>query len=82
MLVKQGSLVKQAFLGEAASLLGKGVLGIGKGLGKGAWKLGKAVVNHPVGAINAGGALYTTGSAASAGLTAVDDTLQTAYRYF
>ena len=82
MLVKQGSLVKQAFWGQAAELLGKGIWGIGKGLGKGAWKLGKAAVNHPVGAINVGGGLYTVGSTASEGLTAIDNTLNTAYRYF
>lgn len=90
MLVKQGSLVKQAFLGTlangAVSLVGKALStaagGVIKAPFKAAWGAAKYAWKNPGKALGAGSVALTDFGLAKDGIGAMSAAAATPYRYF
>lgn len=97
MLIKQGSINKEAFLGAVGSALGRvamapfslagkavgGAVGFGaKGLLKGGWGGLKFAVKNPTAAVTLGGVGYGMKDTAAKGLSQISEAAATPYRYF
>lgn len=81
MLIKQGSIGKEAFwaaLGNMAINAGKGLFSTGKGL----FTAGKQMAKNPMRSINVGGIGLSIGAQGVVDRAAFDAVTSTPYRYF